>query len=122
MQNFALLTEGVTGGRKRIRREYLPELAAWLHMRAQEYTKILERIGGARERLADPTLLNAREHALSALAVMSTLLRTLGDGFGRGPWEESRAYIADVMGIEIDQPLPDIDKVRLSSLPIPEGK
>lgn len=97
---FQRITEPLRRGRRRVKPEYVPELAAWLVSQSFQYLRIVEHFQTIQTRPEDAQLILNGEYAKHALSVIQTLINGLSSGIDGNNWREAVAQIREYLGVE----------------------
>lgn len=106
VQNFNHLTEALRRGRRRIRPEYVPELAAYLFMLSRRYERMYNAARLACKDNKDARLASTLEYINNTIATLQTITNGLCDGFDGLAWTDATDTVSEQMGIRIGEPLP----------------
>ena len=109
VQNFDALTEALRRGRRRIRRGYVPELAAYLLMISYRYERMAQSSRQVCKDSHDIKLKETIKYIHSVLSTIQILIDGLMDGWDKIDWERATDEVASNMGISPDQPLPSLE-------------
>ena len=120
VQNFNLLTEALRRGRRRIRPQYVPELVAWLVMKANLKDEFLHAARRAHQNPHDEYVAGITTYTRHCLSMLQQLINELCDGWDKHDWDSATNQVADELGIVIGLPLPEstdpMGKVRVPTI------
>lgn len=118
VQNFSHLTEALRRGRRRIKPEYVPELAAYLYMLSRRYETMYAAARFACKDGKDARLKGTLKYINDTIATLQIIVNGLCDGFDGFAWQDAASAISSQMGINIGEPLPkDIETDGSVTLP-----
>lgn len=107
-QLFKRLTEPVRRGRRRVKEEFVPELAAWLVTMSLQYENIVDQSRHIATKPTDQALKDNTLYARHALAVIQTLINGLSDGMDGNNWRDAVRKIREYIGVEAGDPIKEI--------------
>ena len=96
-QAFNHLTEPVRRGRRRIRREMVPELVAWLLTQSSQYQAIINHWKTIRERPSDGVLRDNTLYAQHAMSVIQSLINGIAGGIDGNNWRDAKQTVIDYL-------------------------
>lgn len=117
---FTHLTEACSGGKERIKREFVPCLAAWLLLMGSRHEKTARHIEGTLMKGAYPGQQSMLRYARQSVQCVEHLIHALEEKFSRQEWYQAVDAIAEAFGIGLeDDPHPShpVDTIRLAPYP-----
>jgi hypothetical protein len=120
---FGYLTEALTKGKRRIRREYVAEMSAWLLMMGCQQERVA---AGLAEKLVKGSLPGMRStlaYCRQSIQTIEWLIHVLGQSFPEKMWDQAATVVAESLEIEIDTPPlvnPPLKNLTLDTHPEPD--
>ena len=115
--HFGIMTEAYRGGRRKLRPEYVPEMAAWLLSMGQRQERIAQQLRGKLVQGSFPGLQASLRYCRQAIQTVEWLIHVLNEPFDAGDWDAACYTVADFFGIGQTAdviPLPNVTALTLN--------
>lgn len=116
-QAFNRLTEAIRRGRRRIRKEFVPELVCWLLTQGSQYQAIIDHWKTISERPSDVVLKDNTLYAQHAMSVIQSLINGLDGGIDGYNWKNAKEIVTEYLS---DNPASGLGNVVPNDSPISE--
>lgn len=113
---FGQMTEAYRRSRRRLRREYVPEMAAWLLTMGMRQEKIARGLAGKAVQGSFPGLAASLRYCRQAIQTCEWLIHTLLEPFDAHDWDQATFSVAEHFGITQSSPVmdsPDVETLVL---------